>query len=62
MCLPYRLRDLTAESEAELKRKVESMEKELDLSADLQGAPPSSPRSSLTCSRSGPDSLYLAHR
>ncbi|GAA5939048.1 hypothetical protein JCM3775_002659 [Rhodotorula graminis] len=32
-----RLRDLTAESEAELKRKVESMEKELDLSADLQG-------------------------
>lgn len=33
-----RLRDLTAESEAELKRKVESMEKELDLSADLQCA------------------------
>ncbi|GAA5828534.1 hypothetical protein JCM11251_000839 [Rhodosporidiobolus azoricus] len=31
-----RLRDITTETETELKRKVESLEKELDLSADLQ--------------------------
>ncbi|BGP20858.1 hypothetical protein JCM10213v2_009023 [Rhodosporidiobolus nylandii] len=31
-----RLRDLTAETESESKRKIESLEKELDLSADLQ--------------------------
>ncbi|GJN94727.1 hypothetical protein Rhopal_007818-T1 [Rhodotorula paludigena] len=31
-----RLRDLTTETEAEHKRKIESLEKELDLSADLQ--------------------------
>ncbi|GAA5890444.1 hypothetical protein JCM6882_002923 [Rhodosporidiobolus microsporus] len=31
-----RLRDLTTETETELKRRVESLEKELDLSADLQ--------------------------
>ncbi|GAA5901065.1 hypothetical protein JCM5296_007301 [Sporobolomyces johnsonii] len=31
-----RLRDLTAETEAEAKRRIESLEKELDLSTDLQ--------------------------
>ncbi|GAA5884799.1 hypothetical protein JCM3774_006769 [Rhodotorula dairenensis] len=32
-----RLRDLTSENEIEMKRKIESLEKEVDLSADLQG-------------------------
>ncbi|GAA5970337.1 hypothetical protein JCM11641_001670 [Rhodosporidiobolus odoratus] len=32
-----RMRDLTAETESESKRKIEALEKELDLSADLQG-------------------------
>ncbi|EGU11742.2 Dynactin [Rhodotorula toruloides ATCC 204091] len=31
-----KMRDLTSESEANMKRKIESLEKELDLSADLQ--------------------------
>jgi dynactin 1 len=35
----YRLRDLTAEAEAESKRKILDLEKELDLTADLQCAP-----------------------
>jgi hypothetical protein len=38
MLLSHSLRDLTTESESEMKRKVESLEKELDLSADLQGS------------------------
>jgi len=31
------LRDLTTESESESKKKIEALEKELDLSSDLQG-------------------------
>ena len=34
-----RLRDLTTESESESKKKIEALEKELDLSSDLQGTP-----------------------
>ncbi|BGP58574.1 hypothetical protein JCM8202_002336 [Rhodotorula sphaerocarpa] len=32
-----RLRDLTSENEAEMKRKIENLEKEVDLTSDLQG-------------------------
>ncbi|KWU42651.1 hypothetical protein RHOSPDRAFT_20774 [Rhodotorula sp. JG-1b] len=32
-----RLRDLTSENENEMKRKIENLEKEVDLTADLQG-------------------------
>jgi hypothetical protein len=33
-----RLRDLTSENENEMKRKIENLEKEVDLTTDLQGA------------------------
>ena len=36
--LARRLRDLTSENENEMKRKIENLEKEVDLTADLQGA------------------------
>jgi hypothetical protein len=33
----HRLRDLTAESETDYRRKIADLEKELDLTAELQG-------------------------